>query len=298
MIGVVRVLVLAVAVLAAGNVAAQVAPRLYTEPILPKPGVNVFVKGFNLGLPPGTTPSTIVHGPSLPAAGSLVPPFAYQAGSLPQLVVFLGPVENGTYTVDVYADPHPSSTSVPLASLTFHVADRELLTVVEYFNAASGDYFLTADAGETRALDAGTVPGWTRTGESFHAFPATALPSSASPVCRFYGRPEFGLDTHFFSADRWECDAVRNLWPDRWVEETSSAFGVDMDYPLSDFDRFYDPEDADCVPLYRLWNGGAGARHRYLTSGLALEQMLAMGWILEGRFVGPNRRAYAMCVPK
>ena len=74
-------------------------------------------------------------------------------------------------------------------------------TVVEYYRAEVDHYFMTASPHEQVILDAGLQRGWVRTGRTFLAWTDPALaPSTAMPVCRFLGRPEAGLDSHFYSA--------------------------------------------------------------------------------------------------
>jgi hypothetical protein len=62
-------------------------------------------------------------------------------------------------------------------------------------------YFITSNPGEFGLLDRGEPPGWYRTGYAFRAFPSGKATPSSVPVCRFFGKPELGLGTHFFTAD-------------------------------------------------------------------------------------------------
>src|SRR5664279_5610196 len=63
-------------------------------------------------------------------------------------------------------------------------------TVVEYYNAALNHYFITAFPAEIAMLDQGVVvPGWTRTGVSWHAWANAGDSPTAVPVCRFFGSP-------------------------------------------------------------------------------------------------------------
>ena len=51
--------------------------------------------------------------------------------------------------------------------------------------------------------------GWARTGEGFKAYAAGSYnDGTVRPVCRFYGLPSAGLDSHFYSASPAECFAV------------------------------------------------------------------------------------------
>ena len=98
---------------------------------------------------------------------------------------------------------------------------------VEYLNAALGHYFVTSMPAEINALDTGVFIGWTRTGETLPLYAQRDDgPDAIVPVCRFYGRPEKGLDSHFYSASAAECAAVQQNWADRWLLESSDVFDV------------------------------------------------------------------------
>jgi len=152
-------------------------------------------------------------------------------------------------------------------------------TAVEFYNAALDHYFVTTSEIEIADLDAGVHGGWMRTGQQFDAYvrdptPATSALPLAS-VCRYYGLPAFGLDTHFYSALQEECQAVAILWPRRFTLETADAFRAHL--PKA---------DGACAigtrPLFRLYNARADANHRYTTSLAVRDEMIAKGWIPEG----------------
>jgi len=162
------------------------------------------------------------------------------------------------------------------------VSTASIANVVEYYDAPRDHYFQTAIQAEIDILDSGVISGWSRTGESFQAYQpgvAGSVSPVVVPVCRYYGRPEFQLDTHFFSAFRFECDAILRLWPSQWIEETSEAFGATVPFE----------SDGSCrpgtVPVYRLFNGKTDVNHRYTTSLTLRSEMVESGWISEG--LGP-----------
>jgi hypothetical protein len=161
---------------------------------------------------------------------------------------------------------------------------------VEFHNAALGHYFVTANAREIADLDTGVHGGWLRTGQQFQTYVQDPTPLSGksplAPVCRYYGLPAFGLDTHFYSAFANECDAVSVNWPDQWELETSDAFRVH----LPDSNTGACPQGT--APLYRLYNNRADANHRYTTDPSIRAQMIDNGWIPEG--FGPL--GVGMCV--
>jgi hypothetical protein len=163
------------------------------------------------------------------------------------------------------------------------------LDAIEYYNASLDHYFVTALASEITKLDAGAFAGWQRTGQQFPVFdPATPV-AGASAVCRFYGVPAAGLDSHFYSASPAECEAVRQRFPGAWIEETDDAFGVWLPDPLTG------QCPADSVPVYRAWNGRVDSNHRFTTDPATLRAMVAKGYIAEG--YGPAAMPVAMCAP-
>jgi predicted dienelactone hydrolase len=143
---------------------------------------------------------------------------------------------------------------------------------VEFYNPSLDHYFITAEPAEAAMLDAGiVVPGWVRTGYTFKVGAADA--ATGLPACRFFGRPPFGPNSHFFTIDPAECDKV--LANPLWMFE-GIAF------------RAEPPQADDCpadrVPVVRLYNDGKGgeANHRFVTSHSEINSMLGQGWIREG----------------
>jgi hypothetical protein len=127
--------------------------------------------------------------------------------------------------------------------------------VVEYYNAAFGHYFMTADADEIAGLDAGAFNfAFVRTGRTFNAYSSQA--AGTVPVCRFFTTPgTFGAkSSHFYTADPVECDGLK-LNPN-WVYE-KIAFFIAV------------PSGGLCpvgtTPIYRMYNNGqTGApNHRF-----------------------------------
>jgi hypothetical protein len=151
------------------------------------------------------------------------------------------------------------------------------IEVVEYYHQALDHYFITSDANEKRALDAGVHSGWVRTGQTFQVFNAgDARLANSVPVCRFYGNPARGLDSHFYSATPQECIDVKARFPDDWLLESDSVFrvhGVAAGTGLC---------PANTTASYRLYNGRADVNHRYTTDLSVVDAMLAKGYTLEG----------------
>ena len=157
----------------------------------------------------------------------------------------------------------------PLAS-----ADQTI--AIEYFDAGLGHYFVTPLPSEQSVLDSGAIGGWKRTGEWFVAYRAGRGASfDANPVCRYYGRPEAGLDSHFYSASGVECAAVAQRFPQAWILESSDLFDIGLPDPISG-------ACAGGQPIHRLWNAASSSSHRYTSDRATRAIMIAAGWIPEG----------------
>jgi len=153
--------------------------------------------------------------------------------------------------------------------------DEPTIDVVEFHNGRDGQYFISGDASEIALLDGGGLgPDWSRTGMSFRAWPPDAAQADALPVCRFFGAPGVGPNSHFFTAYANECAIVRAN--PHWIEE-GATFGARL------------PTAGACEPgdvtIERLWFAGETAtasRHRYVTDAATADQMRAAGWVREG----------------
>src|SRR5918993_5339542 len=149
--------------------------------------------------------------------------------------------------------------------------------LVEYYPSELDHYFVTHFADEIAALDSGKHPGWVRTGLTIHSVDTTTGAGANSvAVFRFYGNPQRGLDSHFYSASKAECDAVQQKWPDDWLLETEEAFRINA----------LDPATGQCGPgtkaVYRLYNKRADINHRYTTDAAVFDSMVAKGYTAEG----------------
>ena len=162
------------------------------------------------------------------------------------------------------------------------------IEAVEFHHAAFDHYFVTADAVEIGKLDSGAFVGWQRTGLSFKVLEPTDTSPGALPVCRFYGLPAAGLDSHFYSASAVECNEVKQKFPDAWLFESANVFEVYLP------DQSTGQCAANTVPVYRSWNNRIDSNHRYTTSASVHDAMIAKGYVAEG--YGPGRPV-AMCAP-
>ncbi|HTP99558.1 MAG TPA: DUF1800 family protein, partial [Casimicrobiaceae bacterium] len=163
--------------------------------------------------------------------------------------------------------------ALALSGLFVLVPARAALgTAIEFYNPSLRHYFITAHPEEAAALDAGTtVKGWVRTGGQFSVFsdPAPGL----SAVCRFFGTPGVGPNSHFYTADAAECAKVKTL--PAWTFE-EIAFYIST------------PTNGDCGsnwPVYRSYYSDqiSDANHRFtvdLTAHVRMPQR--RGDVLEG----------------
>ena len=123
-------------------------------------------------------------------------------------------------------------------------------------------------------LDAGTVvKGWARTGVTFNVWRDAADDPAAVPVCRFFGMPNVGPNSHFYTADAAECALVKTN--PNWTYE-AIAFHIEV------------PPGTACTAgteaVYRSFYPGANvsqSNHRFLPD-LTMHQKMASSSTLEG----------------
>ncbi|MEO8977550.1 MAG: hypothetical protein ABI552_17540 [Casimicrobiaceae bacterium] len=161
---------------------------------------------------------------------------------------------------------------VVLADITPYPPIGEEVDVIEYYNASLGHYFMTINPIEISILDQGTqIVGWTRTGYVFKAWPPSS--SQGQPVCRYYGTPGVGPDTHFYSVNPVECGILAN--EPQWTLEG---------YVLRVNPVVSNSCPTGLMEVVRMYNNGIGgtANHRYTVSITVINEMVAKGWIVEG----------------
>jgi len=163
-----------------------------------------------------------------------------------------------------------------------------VVTAVEYYNAARDHYFITTIPQEISDLDTGVHPGWTRTQQSFSVYAAASGgPLGRLPMCRYYGLPEAGLDSHFYTASALECLDVLAKFAGAWQIESGEVFQVQLPNVATG------ECPAGTTPVLRTWNQRPDSNHRYTTNVALRNQMLAQGHVAEG--YGPN--GVAFCTP-
>ena len=104
--------------------------------------------------------------------------------------------------------------------------------------------------------------------------PETGIPSDALPVCRFYGTPGRGPNSHFYTVRASECAQVK-LDPG-WMYEGIAFYA-------------YAPVNGQCAAgqqaVYRVYNNRFAqndSNHRYMTDIFEYARMQTLGWLPEG----------------
>ena len=152
-------------------------------------------------------------------------------------------------------------------------------TALEFYNTFLGHYFMAAGQDEIDGILSGAAgPGWQLTGQSFKVWPSMPSDTSFSavaPVCRFYGVPAGGPNSHFFTASASECALVKKNGG--WFYEGIGFYILPVD------------SSGQCPAGYlqvlRAYNKGAAkndSNHRFTTSDSTWRDMGQRGWALEG----------------
>lgn len=150
---------------------------------------------------------------------------------------------------------------------------------IEFYNTTLKHYFVAAGADEIANIRGGLEgPGWVETGQSFKVFgamPSDTSLSQVAPVCRFYGVPAGGPNSHFFTASPTECDNVKHSMG--WYYEGIGFYILPV------------PSNGQCpagfLSVNRAYNQGAArndSNHRFTTSDSTIREMGRNGWIVEG----------------
>jgi hypothetical protein len=156
--------------------------------------------------------------------------------------------------------------------------------VIEYYRADLDHYFYTADPAEAAFVDAVLGAIFQRTGEIFYAWANPALaPPGAKPVCRFYSGV---FNSHYFTADAFECQFIIANWVGVWTLESFAAFYTVL------------PDaNGQCLvgmaPVYKFFDGRQDANQRHTIDLSVQRSMINRAWVPVG--FGPNHVAF--CSP-
>lgn len=163
----------------------------------------------------------------------------------------------------------------------------EYLDTADFPDSPGGHYFYSSDPAEQAAVDAGAAGQFHRTGREF-------LTGGSAPVCRFYGSLSPGPNSHFFTVDVAECDALKaaQITPapatiQQWNYERIEYFSTPA-ITAANGTRSCPP---NTQPLYRAYNNAfppSGPRnpwdsnHRFTPVQSDIAAMVALGWRDEG----------------
>ncbi len=145
--------------------------------------------------------------------------------------------------------------------------------VREFYHSGLRHYFRTGSSTEATRIHRGEAgPGWVELDDLFYAW---AQPGDHTvPVCRFYGTPGIGPNSHFYTASAAECEQVKR--DPGWTYE-GIAFHV---VPHAGGNC-----PANTVPVHRAYNQRwqfNDSNHRYSVDLRTLQAMRSQGWVVEG----------------
>ena len=186
------------------------------------------------------------------------------------------PQQAGSRNAELVIDAPQLQSLVVLDLVGEGVIPVSTIDVVEFHNTADGQYFITADPAEISLIDGGGLGAtWSRTGMHFKAWTRDETNVSAShPVCRFFGTPGVGPNSHFYTADANECTGVRT---NPYWQYEGIAFRA-----IEPFGFMICPGGAIIERLWLAGNDATASRHRYVADATLIPSMVAAGWVLEG----------------
>lgn len=204
---------------------------------------------------------------------------AIAAGSSCRLHLYFTPQQPGVRSANLVVDA-PQLASLAIMSIVgrgIAASSAADVDVVEFYHSTDGQYFLTADGVEATFLDSGGLgPDWHRTGMHFAAWSRDDVGIAATlPVCRFFGKPGIGPNSHFYTANPDECALVKNN--PFWMYE-NIAFRAVLPSAIGACSSGFDP-------ILRLWYPGGvvtATRHRYVSDPSLVAPLVAAGWVYEG----------------
>ncbi|MCA0239291.1 MAG: S8 family peptidase [Proteobacteria bacterium] len=190
------------------------------------------------------------------------------------------------YIIELAASEFPASSScntlkvcgsgianaLVTAGVAVVMADYQL--VYEFYNEDLNHYFRTGKKSDAAGVNRGEAGhGWLDTGDYFYGW--TSAVEGAIPICRFYGTPGRGPNSHVYIASGYDCEQVK-LDPG-WTYEGTGFYAK---LPLPDGTC-----PGDSVPVYRVYNNRwmfNDSNHRFTTDKAVYQQMISKGWLAEG----------------
>ena len=136
------------------------------------------------------------------------------------------------------------------------------ITVIEYHNVLTDEYFLTSNQAEEASLDS-ALPSWHRTGLGFSVIAPWTYGGTLLFLDRFVGA------SHFYTANADEAAILKSI--------------PGMTYEGVAF-RVHSPGACHgLTPVYRLFDPRSPiGNHRYVASTPVRDQMASAGWTMEG----------------
>lgn len=201
----------------------------------------------------------------------------------------------GQYTANVTITSAGAANSPQIVNVMLTVAAAPVVaaTVVEYLdtadfpNSPGGHFFYSSDPAEQAAVDAGAAGAFSRTGRQF-------LTGGSSPVCRFYGSVTPGPNSHFFTVDVAECNALKaaQVSPTPATAQQWNYEGISYNTtPVSVAANGSRSCPAGTQPLYRAYNNAYplsgpknswDSNHRFTPALGDIAAMVTRGWRDEG----------------
>jgi len=186
----------------------------------------------------------------------------------------------GVYTLQFNGTPRGANGVTLQYSKAIEV--RPESRTVEYYEEASGHYYLTVDPAEVNRLD---MPGsgWRRTGEGFRVWTnASVAPPNAAPACHFYLSTS---NTHFYSVKAADCELLKSI---EAKERQGDKAYTGWTYVGTAFYALA-PVNGECAagttPVWRFYNNGAprnDANHRFAVTSGVQNAMYSTSWNAEG----------------
>ena len=169
------------------------------------------------------------------------------------------------------------SVQVDVHVPTSFVASNFERPAVEFYNTVLNHYFIAGSQFEVDYILAGKAgPGWELTNESHKVYLDTPnIGQPVNQVCRFYGVPAGGPNSHFFAADSTACEAVKRMGG--WAYE-GLAFRVIPQLATGKC-------ASGMLEVRRAYNDRAkvnDSNHRYSTSDSTMREMARRNWAVEG----------------
>ena len=267
------------------------------ELFIAAPGGDVLAHGFSGGIlaghdegdkrPTGKLVYTYSGGTSMAAA---------HVSGVASLALSMDPAQRGEVVAAVMrsaVQPFPAGTECakkkPLcgpgivdapATIEGVMELKPYSIVVEFYQEDLQHYFRTGNWDEIDLVREGRFGAWDETADYFLGW-RNQSEFGVLPVCRFYGTPGVGPNSHFYTVDRNECEKVKKDpgWTYEGIAFYSRKPGISGECPQ------------DTQPVYRYYNMGweeNDSNHRFATHLNDQAEMEAAGWVLEG---------VAMCSP-